>query len=328
MAQIMRYNLQKFADITFEGFNFTLPEETIKIISELSLQVGSPSYVKTPVFQKRENPLKQTGQLSLLNNKRKKGKNVEVVNDEDWETLRTFHPTKFDQNTGIDAHIDLIRSHLNKITDKNYIDYRNKIIDVIEIIISEGFNSEEFMKVGLNIFEIASNNRFYSKIYADLYSELITKYEPMRNVFENSFNKFTDLFNVIEYVDPLVDYDAFCKNNKNNEKRKALSSFFVNLTINGIIQKTQIMELIINLLSQVSSFISQENKKNEVDELTENIVLLYKKEVVDKNGSQLIDGITITELIDKLAHSKTKSFPSLTSKSIFKYMDMFEYASL
>ena len=326
MAQIMRYNLQQFANITFEGFNFTLPEETIKIISELSLQVGSPSYVKTPVFQKRENPLKPTGQLSLLNNKRKKGKNVEIVNDEDWETLRTFHPTKFDQNTGIDAHIDLIRSQLNKITDKNYIDYRNKIIDVIEIIISEGFNSEEFMKVGLNIFEIASNNRFYSKIYADLYSELITKYEPMRNVFENSFNKFTDLFNIIEYVDPLVDYDKFCKINKNNEKRRALSSFFVNLTINGIIQKTQIMELIVNLLSQVSSFISQENKKNEVDELTENIVLLYKKEVIDKNEGQLIEGITITELIDKLAHSKTKTYPSLTSKSIFKYMDMFEYA--
>jgi hypothetical protein len=326
MAQIMRYNLQKFADITFEGFNFTLPEETIKIISELSLQVGSPSYVKTPVFQKRENPLKPTSQLNVLNNKRRKGKNIEVVNDEDWETLRTFHPTKFDQNTGIDAHIDLIRSHLNKITDKNYIDYRNKIIDVIEQILVENYNSDEFMKVGLNIFEIASNNRFYSKIYADLYSELITKYEPMRNVFENSFNKFTDLFNVIEYVDPLVDYDKFCKINKNNEKRRALSSFFVNLTINGIIQKPQIMDLIVNLLTQVSSFISQENKKNEVDELTENIVLLYKKEVIDKNESQLIEGITINELIDKLAHSKTKSFPSLTSKSIFKYMDMFEYA--
>jgi Mg/Co/Ni transporter MgtE len=86
------------------------------------------------------------------------------------------------------------------------------------------------------------------------------------------------------------------------------------------------MDLIVNLLTQVSSFISQENKKNEVDELTENIVLLYKKEVIDKNESQLIEGITINELIDKLAHSKTKSFPSLTSKSIFKYMDMFEYA--
>ena len=326
MSKIMKYSLQDFSRITFEGFNFELPEETIRIISELSLQVGSPTYVKTPVFQKRENPLKvapQLGANTSMNFKKKKGKNMEI-NDEDWETLRTFQPTKFDQNTGIDAQIDLIRSHLNKMTDKNYIDYRNKIIDIIEQILVENYNSDEFMKVGTNIFEIASNNRFYSKIYADLYSELITKYEPMRNVFENSFNKFTDLFNNVEYVDPLVDYDAFCKNNKNNEKRKALSSFFVNLTMNGIIQKQQFVTLVVNLLSQVSSFISQENKKNEVDELTENIVLLYKKEIICANDSLLIDGISATELIDKLAHSKAKTYPSLSSKAIFKYMDLLE----
>ena len=58
MAKTMKYTLQDFTNITFEGFNFTLPEETIKIISELSLQVGSPDYVKTPIFQKRENPMK------------------------------------------------------------------------------------------------------------------------------------------------------------------------------------------------------------------------------------------------------------------------------
>ena len=28
------------------------------IISELALEVGSPDYVKTPIFQKKENPMK------------------------------------------------------------------------------------------------------------------------------------------------------------------------------------------------------------------------------------------------------------------------------
>ena len=32
MAKTMKYTLQDFTNITFEGFNFTLPEETIKII--------------------------------------------------------------------------------------------------------------------------------------------------------------------------------------------------------------------------------------------------------------------------------------------------------
>jgi hypothetical protein len=104
------YDLQDFTNITFDGFNLTLPEETIQIISNLSLEVGSPTYVKTPIFRKRENPLKTTGLVSssqcigggmgLLNNnyKKKRGnRNIEIVNDEDWEALRSFHTTKIEQ---------------------------------------------------------------------------------------------------------------------------------------------------------------------------------------------------------------------------------------
>ena len=58
IKQNMKYNLSDINNIIFQGFDFELPEETLKIISELALQVGSPDYVKTPVFQKRENPMK------------------------------------------------------------------------------------------------------------------------------------------------------------------------------------------------------------------------------------------------------------------------------
>ena len=56
------------------------------------------------------------------------------------------------------------------------------------------------MCVSAAIFEIASNNRFFSKIYADLYSDLFLKYDFMRSVFENSFNNFLELFITIEYI--------------------------------------------------------------------------------------------------------------------------------
>ena len=75
MTKVLKYTIQEFNAITFNGFNLSLQEDTIKIISELSLQVGSPSYLKTPVFQKKENPLKQSTQPSV--DKRRKGKNVE-----------------------------------------------------------------------------------------------------------------------------------------------------------------------------------------------------------------------------------------------------------
>ena len=81
-----------------------------------------------------------------------------------------------------------------------------------------------------------------------------------------------------------------------------------------------------NLMEQVSRFIVVENKKNEVDELTENIVLLYKKELFSEEDLEdaEIDGLTIPEFIEKLANSKAKDYLSLTNKSIFKFMDMID----
>lgn len=57
-AKTHRYTLDNINDIIFKGFDYVLNEDTLKVISELSLQVGSPDYVKTPIFQKRENSLK------------------------------------------------------------------------------------------------------------------------------------------------------------------------------------------------------------------------------------------------------------------------------
>jgi len=322
MTKALKYSIQEFNTITFNGFNLTLPEETIKIISELSLQVGSPGYVKTPVFQKRENPLKPTTQPVI--EKRRKGKNVEI-NEEDWSAIRSFQTTKFDTKEGINIQIDIIRSHLNKMSDKNYIDSRNKIVNDIDNIISEHSDTDNLIQVSSIIFEIASTNRFFSKIYADLYSDLFLKYEFMRSVFENSFNTFLELFNNIEYVVPEEDYDKFCKINKDNEKRKSLSVFFVNLMINGIIDKNKIVQLLKTLLVQLAEFSVIANKKNEVDELIENVALLYKKDLFNcdsKDKNLLINGLTITGFITKIAESKVQKDMSLSNKTIFKCMDL------
>ena len=63
----LRYNLETINDIIFQGFDYSLPEKTMKIISEIALQVGAPDYVRTPVFQKRENPLKSEQQIARSN---------------------------------------------------------------------------------------------------------------------------------------------------------------------------------------------------------------------------------------------------------------------
>ena len=333
MAKTMRhiYTLEKINEILYQGFEYKLPDETLEVISRISSEVGAPDYIKTPIFQKRENPMKVEPSVyvkeSSGGNKKRRGKANEIVNDEDWENLRTFQTTKIEEKSGIDTQIDNIRVNLNKMSDKNYIDMRNKIIDIIENLIVENITDEDMIRVSSIIFDIASTNRFYSKMYADLYSDLSTKYDVLKNTFENNFKKFVDLFNIIEYVDPKVNYDKFCEINKANEKRKALASFYLNLMINGIINKVQIMVITRNLLEQIYRYISVEDKKNEVDELIETIAILYKKDIYDDDDGddyQQIDGLTINEVIEKIAKSKVKDYKSLTNKALFKFMDLID----
>ena len=328
MATAMIYNLDSINEILFNGFDYKLPDETLEIISNLALQVGSPDYVKTPVFQKRDNPMKVEPVQKETFKKGKRGKAIEIVNDADWETIRTFQTTKLEEKEGIHLQTDAIRVHLNKLTDKNYIDMRNKIIEIIDNLIADNVSLENMTQFSSTIFEIASTNRFYSKIYADLYSDLSSKYEILKNTFETNLTHFTELFNNIEYVDPNVNYDRFCEINKLNEKRKALAAFYLNLMTNGVISKVQIVQITRNLLEQIYVFISQDDKKNEVDELTETVAILYKKDLYDGTENSLdyekIDGYTISEVVERIANSKVKDYKSLTNKTLFKFMDLID----
>ena len=328
MTMAMRYTLQDFVDITFNGFDIKLPDETLVMITELSQQVGSPTYVKTPTFQKRENILKVATDGFSSNTefkKKRKNKANEVLNDDDWQTIRTFQTTKIEQKVGVDAQIDLLRFWLNKMTDKTFAESCDNIMEILNQLIKDGTTNVDMIRVGNSIFEIASNNRLFSKLYADLYCKLISSFEVMKDIFNDNLETFMELFNCIEYVDPEKDYNQFCKINIDNERRKALSLFFVNLTTNKVIGENKLQSMTCSLLKMLIVFIKEENRKNEVDEITENISILYS---YDKNMFEkccdLFDGNTFVNTIEKLANCKAKTYPSLSSKAIFKFMDLVE----
>jgi hypothetical protein len=325
------YTLEQIEDIIFTGFDYELPEEVMEKISNLAMEVGSPDYVRTPIFKKRENPMKVEPASTVCHikdqgKKRRGNKNMEIINDDDWDSIRTFQTTKMETKAGIDGDFDSIRSFINKMTDKNYIDMRNKIVEIIEKIVSETTYSDLSI-IGSNIFDIASSNRYYSKIYADLYADLSSKFEFIKSKYEENLARFTDLFENIEYVDPNENYDKFCEINKVNEKRKSLATFYINLMYCGVISNVEIMVITRNLLAKVYEYISLENKKNEVEELTETVALLYKKDLYKDDQAEeyeRIQGFTINEVINKIANSKVKDYKSLTNKSLFKFMDLID----
>ena len=63
-------------------------------------------------------------------------------------------------------------------------------------------------------------------------------------------------------------------------------------------------------------YITEPNKKVEVDEAAENIDILYNKELFEIEE--------FTDHIREITKFKVKDYPSLTKKAIFKFMDLLE----
>jgi hypothetical protein len=336
MATTMKYTLQQITDISFTGFTYEIPEDTCSMINYLCTQVGSVGltssiFKKTVVVNSPDNESNlASGFKSNSIKKRKGNKGMEVSADE-WESIRTFQTTKIEQKDGIDGEIDQIRLYLNKLTDKTFLDLREKIVDKINKICSESTNPEDEVKLANILYDLCSTNKFYSKIFADLFAELASQYSWLNSLFTFKYTSIMEHYKDIRYVDSDVDYDGFCDMNKKNERRRAVTSFLVNLGENGFIKKENVVEILKNLLTIVCSMIEQIDKKNEVDELTENIAILFNKELIenvleeadDEDEFNVLDN-TIIQSVNRLAKAKAKDYPSLSNKAIFKYMDLIE----
>ena len=317
----MSYSLNDFHTICANGHNYKLSDDVLNIISKIVLEVGSPSYVKTPIFNK-----KSCVKSDMNDNMIKKRK---TIKKEPTPFQGTYKSINSETKTGIALHIDSIRSYLNKLSDKNVTDITNKIIELIDQIINDSevddeTKNDELSNVSKIIFNIASTNRFYSAIYADVYSQLVTKYDVIRLTFETNLNMFLDLFNNIVYVDASVDYDKFCKINKDNEKRKALSTFFVNLMNKNIISKEKIIEITKTLAVLLYNYVSEDDRKNEVNEIAENLFILYNKKYDSDYNTVIIGDEPINSFIKRLSKSKITDYKGLSNKTIFKFMDLME----
>jgi hypothetical protein len=351
MATATMNSLVKFTPTDFEriknnGFICPLTQETIAIIQALADQVGSPEYIKTPQFEKRDIYDKKdngrggggsgSGQGQGDRKRRGVGGGVKSYefSDEGWENVRNFKATLIVKKEGMGAVIDQIRKHLNKMTAKTYDTLRDNIIKEIANI-TEGIldnqntldtlaeTDQEFIqeinKIGEALFTIASGNSFYSNMYAKLYKELMAKFAFMKTIFETNFQKFNTLFQDFTYCDPNKDYDQFCQNNKVNEKRRALSLFYVNLMKEQLIESGEIEKILAQLQTNLMKAIKEPEQKNIVDEMAEVIYI-----IIVNGHEQLKELDSIEEFVKTVAGYKANSFPSITNKTIFKFMDILD----
>ena len=230
-----KYTVREFFDIKSKiNIDDYISTETTEYIESLTQKVGAPSYSKTPVFNNKNKP-------------RKKKRNQEL-SDTDWEAIRQFQTTDLVLgSTGLDKDIDEIRVILNKLTNDNINFVNEEIINKLDDIINDDCGDEDLKRVSDVIYDIVSSNIFYSVLYVDVYEKIISKYDKLHKIFDESYKTYLDIFNNIEVEDAEKDYDKFCEANKKNDLRRANSLFFVNLMKRNIISQEMIMDVIIKL---------------------------------------------------------------------------------
>jgi hypothetical protein len=321
MATTMKYTLAQFNDIYESDFHYEMPEKIFNDINKLCSKMNVPlitsrTYVKPVKQQVLPKPIQQNSSTSYDNKKRKGNKHMEVSGEE-WDKLWSYKPTKIDKKEGLDDEIDQIRSLINKMSEKTFFDSREKMIAKLESL--SGCTSDELNRIGTTIYELMSTNKLNSALFAGLFAELVNMFSWLNSIFMEKHSNIMDNYLNIGYIDADKDYDGFCEMNKKNEKRKSITKFYHNLGICGLFKHDENIIMLNNLLEMVNSMISTPDKKNEVDELTENVALLFDKKILEKkNRHDLID------MIHNLSTLKSKDYPSLSNKAIFKFMDMNE----
>ena len=309
-----QYTLNDFKRVSLNN-NYEISDETITVVNKLATLVGAPTYKRTPVFTK-----------PIMRRERPRRAKV-TITASDWEEMRNFKVTELKKNEdGIEKKIDDIRNLLNKITSKNFDSIKTNIIDMLNNIISSDVDKNELLKVGESIFEIGCMNKFWSKLYADLYKELMESFPVMRDICMQNFNSFSTLFDNIRYVSE-ENYDEFFLVNKENNKRRAISSFFVHLMKEGVIEASKIANIIVNLSEKFIEYIKTDGMKNQVDEISENLFILIKEgiDTIESNNSLEEIHEKITTFVSDVTSFKTKDYKSFTSKTLFKFMDLVEF---
>jgi len=324
-SKLVQYTKEDFNKILNDGFTYSLDATTLNMIKSIAEQVGSPEYIRTPKFEKKEIVDRYGGVKKHYKEK------VQEITDQDWESIRQFQATIIAKKQGIDASIDQIRKHLNKMTEKTYETLKDQIIKEIKSITADtNVESpdliEELNKIGESLFTIASGNSFYSNLYAKLYKKLMEEFVGEKNfmeiIFKNNFQKFRSLFDKIDYCSPDKDYDAFCNNTKTNEKRRALSLFYVNLMKLGALDENEIIIIIKDLQKYMLDTIKKPDSRDIVDELAEIIFILITNSKCKLYLHE--EWESIIECVKNISVLKNTAHPSITNKTIFKHMDILD----
>ena len=300
------YTLQDYRNILDTDYSCTLDDDVLNTISELE------STIITPDVKKNRNEKTTKKKSSDIN----------------WEQIRSFKTTKLVvSENNVDTAINEIRVSLNKISSKNIEKYELAIEETINKLLEITENKEQdLLRVSNMIFEIASTNKIYSLMYACLYKNLLNKFPFLKQSLDKYLIDYRNNIKILEYVNPDIDYDGYCAYNKNNDMRKASTLFIINLLSIDIIELDQVVDIIVFLQELLIDHCKVENKKNEVEEIMENIYILTTNKLPKLTECEQWNNTIKPNIknISNLRKDDTEKYPSITSRANFRCLDIID----
>jgi len=346
----MLYSLAEIQVILQNGFEYTLPNTILQSLERIEKEIDNSSIKKMYSSTSSTNANTNTNMSSTnkhvdyLNIRNKHSSNVSssssVSNntnskfkdkDLSWENIRNFKVTKMEKKEGTDKIINDIRICLNKMSNKNYETQRTAILEFLHNMGESEDCHEDLQKVASAIFDIASTNKFYSEMYAKIYKELMDVYPIFRNILDDFLLQFLNTVSDLKYVDPNIDYDAYCNYNKQNDKKKATAVFIIHMMKQTVILPKHVLDIIHHLIHKIESNMNTENQLNELEEMTEllNLFILegymfLSSSDISNSNEQICIETWQSDLVKirDFSKLKIKDKLSLSSRVIFKYMDI------
>ena len=303
MTQVNKYTIEDYKKIldtmTFENFDKEIQDKINYLLDNIFVE---------------DNDISKS---NYYRNKKNYNNNVQ------WQNIRNFQKTKIVKND-LDFNIKNI---LNKITDNNYEIQKMELFSIINNI-NKDEKYENYEKNLINIYnkiiEIIKNNIYFSAIYARLYREL---FEINPFFFDKIVKESNNLVEYLLLVDNKdirdnkdnkddTNYNILCRHNKNNDEKKSILMFFVNIFKNDEKNFTILINILDNILDALENNINSENEKNNNEDLTELIFILFTN--IDNLDNKYL------EKIKKISEYKVKNYLGLSNKIIFKLMDILD----
>lgn len=361
MSTSIMYSVEQFQDMVFRNESDELPESVIALLKFIESQleiveypVAAESSATTNVrtntsskfgrsshdkpnnnngggsggyrnkFDMTSNASQNTSQNRKNNNDRKDSNNHREVSAGDWEAMRNFKTTKIETKTGIEKQVNDLRVHLNKISKATYDKQCSAIVETFREYFAQEVSDENTARLSKAVFDIASTNKFYAELYANLIKTLVQEFDVFRKLLAEFADSFcaTAAKNIV-YVDPDVDYDGFCVYNKQSEIRKSTATFIVCCVARGLVELGDGINIVVEFIDSIMKMKDEQGKTKELEEITE-LVFIMVTAMHEFARKEKMWEERVMRIVHQLSIMKVKDHVSLSNRAVFKFMDLME----